>query len=391
MKTFCILVIIFALSSCAYQEKEASGIDETGRCRIADPEPQPDYLTIIAAGDNLYHKELFISSKQNDTYVFDAIYEHIKPLVAPADIAFINQETLLAGEEFGFSSFPQFNTPQELGSCLAATGFNVVSHANNHVMDKGGKAVEATLDFWKTLPEVSVIGIHESKAGRESKKIIIEKNGIKTGFLAYTFSTNGLPVPKEMPYLVSVTDTKTMAKEIDELRPLCDLLVVSMHWGEEYQHDYNKSQERLSLFLAEHNVDIVLGHHPHVLQPFAYLPRADGKLMLCYYSLGNFVSAQKRPATLLGGMAYIKIKKSEAGIGIAEAGIIPVVTHYENFFTGFRIYPLYEYDETLMNKHMIKKWEEVDTDYFYSLADSIFGDEYMLYNPCEAQVHGTWE
>jgi poly-gamma-glutamate synthesis protein (capsule biosynthesis protein) len=347
--------------------------------------PQEHYLTFIAAGDNLFHNELYESSLQDGVYQFDSIYEKIKPFIEPADIAFINQETLLAGEEYGYSSYPQFNTPQELGNTLADTGFDVVSHANNHVMDKGAKAAISTLNFWDTVPGVQMLGIYESQEARDNRQIIIEKNNIKMGFLAYTFSTNSIPIPSDMPYLVSMTDEEIMAKEIDALRPLCDVLVVSIHWGDEYQHEPNTDQKTWSAFLAEHNVDIALGHHPHVLQPYEYIERTDGKKMLCYYSLGNFVSGQDQSPRLLGGMAFIKIKKDDSGVTIEEANIIPVITHYSTAWDGFTVYPFYDYTEELLSTHWITwKNKDINMEYFTTIIDNVFEEEVMKTNPFQA-------
>ncbi len=353
---------------------------------LPPPEPKIDYLTLIAAGDNLFHNKVYEAyyDEEHDVYQFDAIYEEITSFVEPADIAFINQETVLAGKDFGYSTYPRFNTPQALGKTLADAGFDVISHANNHIMDKGSSAAVQTLNFWNTIPGVNVIGLHASEESRNTDHVIIEKNNIKAGFLAYTCSTNGLPVPKDMPYLVSLADKEIMAKEIDALRPLCDVLIVSIHWGVEYEHTQNADQETWSAFLAEHNVDIVLGHHPHVLQPYTYIPRADGKQMLCYYSLGNFVSAQDEAPRHLGGMAYIKLKKTDSNIEIEEANIIPMVTYFTTVWDGFKVYPLHAYTEELLSSSWIKwKMKDISLKYFNTLADEVFDEAVMSYNPFE--------
>jgi poly-gamma-glutamate synthesis protein (capsule biosynthesis protein) len=348
---------------------------------VPEPSPGPDFLTLVAAGDNLFHDVMILPPPENETYHFESIYSLIKPYIEPADIAFINQETLLAGKDFGFSGYPQFNTPQELGDALLSVGFDVVNHATNHIMDKGEKAVFATMDYWDTRPEMTYLGIHRSPEQR-NRQIIIEKNHIKIGFLAYTMETNGLPVPKDKPYLVSLGNTAVMAEEIDRLRPNCDFLVVSMHWGLEYEHTPNANQEKLGNFLAEHKVDLVIGHHPHVIQPFRSLPRPDGGTMFCFYSLGNFVSAQIRSPTLLGGLMYLRIKKSESLITVEKAGIIPVVTHYEGEFTGFRIYPLKDYTEDLAKLHRSRQMgNEVTPRFFKTLADEIFNSTLIEENP----------
>jgi poly-gamma-glutamate synthesis protein (capsule biosynthesis protein) len=346
-----------------------------------EPPPGPDFLTLVAAGDNLFHDVMIQPPPENETYQFESIYSLIKPYIEPADIAFINQETLLAGKDFGFSGYPRFNTPQELGNALLSVGFDVVNHATNHIMDKGEKAVFATMDYWDARPKAAYLGIHRSPEQR-SRQVIIEKKGIKVGFLAYTMETNGLPVPKDKPYLVSLGNTAVMAEEIDRLRPNCDFLAVSMHWGVEYEHTPNAAQERMSKFLAEHKVDLVIGHHPHVLQPFSAIPRPNGGTMLCFYSLGNFASAQVKSSTLLGGLMYLKIKKTESTVAVETAGIIPVITHYEKEFTGFKVYPFKDYTEELAKKHGTRQMgNEINLSAFKSLAQRLLGSALIEENP----------
>jgi poly-gamma-glutamate synthesis protein (capsule biosynthesis protein) len=323
------------------------------------PQPPPPSLELVAVGDNLIHIEIVTSSMVSregvPAYDFSPIYQYIKEDIAGADVAFLNQETLFAGEKFGISGYPQFNAPVELGQTVIDLGFDVVNHATNHIMDKGEAAVRATIDYWETRPYMVYLGIHESQEARE-RPAIIEKNGIRLGFLGYTYGTNGLPVPRTAPYLVSLTDTGIMAKEIDALRPLCDYLIVSMHWGDEYDHTPTKRQEELVLFLAEHNVDLVLGHHPHVLQEMRSVKRPGGGEMLVYFSLGNFVSAQNRLPTLLGGMAKVTLVKEVGENGAVrvrwtDATLMPLVTHYEKGYTGFRVYRFEDYTGELAARH----------------------------------------
>ncbi|MDR1469378.1 MAG: CapA family protein [Spirochaetaceae bacterium] len=305
-------------------------------------------------GDNLIHIQIIDSSlivtDAKPAYNFDPIYQYIKEDIEKADVAFLNQETLFAGEAFGFSGYPQFNAPVALGQTITNLGFDVVNHATNHIMDKGEAAVRATIDYWEERPDVAYLGIHASEEARKVPKIV-EKNGIKLGFLSYTYGTNGLPVPKNAPYLVSLIDSGVMAQEIDALRPFCDYLIVSMHWGDEYDHTPTKRQEALAVFLAEHNVDLVLGHHPHVLQEMRQIKRPDGGEMLVYFSLGNFVSAQNRLPTLLGGMARVRLVKDNGGTRWEAASLTPLVTHYEKGYTGFRVYRFEDYTDALAARH----------------------------------------
>jgi poly-gamma-glutamate synthesis protein (capsule biosynthesis protein) len=332
------------------------------------------YLTIIAAGDNLYSDSILNSFAQDDGYNFNPIYEKVKPLIEAADLAFVNQETVFGGKSLGYSGYPRFNTPSEAGTALAAAGFDVVNHANNHAMDKGEAAVFATMDFWDAVPGVRRLGIYRSEEERK-EPLIIEKNRIRVGFLSYTYGTNGIPLPPDKPWLVSLTNRDRMAEEIDALRPLCDFLVVSMHWGSEYERSPSAAQKSLAAFLAEHRVDLVIGHHPHVLQGWETLARPDGGNMLCFYSLGNFASAQlTRPTlpTLLGGLMYLRIKKSGGEIHIEETGIIPVLTHFEPGYRNLAVYPLYEYSAALADKHHRKTTEEeLSLSYFNSLVQKV--------------------
>ena len=384
---FIIPFLIFC--SCAQLPRPVTDAGETGPITEIPVLPEKDYLTIIAAGDNLYHNVMIRDGEEGD---YESIYSEILALVKPADIAFINQETLLGGIDFGFTGYPLFNSPQKLGHAVAAAGFNVVNHANNHVMDKGERAVFVTMDFWDTYPEITVLGIHRSREQRDLPKLI-EKNNITLGFLSYTFSTNGIPVPSGKPHLVSFINTEIMAKEIDNLRPLCDFLVVSMHWGEEYQHNYNKTQEQLAAFLAAHRVDLVIGHHPHVLQPVKYITRPDGGTMLCFFSLGNFASAQTQNPTLLGALAYVRIKKipvrddkTTSKIVFEDAGAIPLVTHYEGEYTGFKIFPLFAYTDELLKKHRQHRGNKDFTmDYLSGIASKVLGEKLLQSNPLEQE------
>jgi poly-gamma-glutamate synthesis protein (capsule biosynthesis protein) len=344
------------------------------------PDAAPDFLTIVAVGDNLYSEEMIRPGKDG-SFDFAPFYAEIKPLIEKADIACVNQETVLVGKDY--SGYPRFGTPQEVGRALAGAGFDVVNQATNHAMDKDAEAVYATLDFWDAYPEIACLGIHRS-AEMQDRQVIIEKNNMKVGFLSYAYGTNGLPLPKDKPYLVSLINTARMAKEIDAIRPNCDVLVVSMHWGAEYRQSRNTQQEQLARFLADHNVDIIIGHHPHVLEDACYIDRKDGGRTFCAYSLGNFISAQQsNPSlTLLGGLLYLKIKRFEGIVSIEEAGILPIVTHFEPGYTNFKVYPLYAYTDELAIKHMrsIQGWQ-ASVSHFNRVAKKALGDFALEKNP----------
>lgn len=393
---FFLVLIALAFSTCLTHRDGEQPRDEPSPmgpspmepARIEPPPPAPPppgYLTLVAVGDNLFHDEMIRLPPGAAAWDFSPFYQEVKSLVEPADIAFINQETLLGGKDFGYSGYPRFNTPQELGRALADTGFDVINHATNHIMDKGEKAVIATMDFWDSVPGVSVLGIFRSREHRDTKRVIIKKNGITLGFLSYTYGTNGLAVPPDKPYLVALINREIMAGEIAALRPLCDYLIVSMHWGNEYEHTPAASQESLAKFLADHDVDLVIGHHPHVIQPLAVLPRAGGGTMLCFYSLGNFISAQRNPSTLLGGLMYVRLKKENSLVTVDQKGAVPLLTHYERNFTGFRVIPLDRYTNELAARHGgSAPGTPLNTEQMKNLAKSIWKEHYLDGNPFPA-------
>jgi len=346
--------------------------------------PESFFLTIVAAGDNLIHDPILTASYNNGLYSFDSIYEKIRAYTAQSDIAFVNQETIFGNKTLGYSGYPLFSTPSEVGTALAAAGFGIINHATNHAMDKGEAGVLSTMDYWESLEGIRYLGIHRSEDDKTNRPVIISKNNFRIGFLAYTYGTNAIPLPRGKPYLVSLINNETMAKEIDALRPLCDYLVVSVHWGDEYSPEPSPYQTGLAAFFAEHNVDLVLGHHPHVLQCFESLPRDDGRNTLCFYSLGNFLSAHFRPEkeALLGGLAYVKLKKTGEEISAEETGFIPTITHYDAKQSGFLVYPLSEYTEELAEKHWKRTNDRSMTlDFFSNKAREIFGPALILRNP----------
>jgi poly-gamma-glutamate synthesis protein (capsule biosynthesis protein) len=361
-----------------------------------EPETQPilreDYLTIVAVGDNLIHEPIIRAGFVNGGYSFDSIYDKIREYILPADIAIVNQETVLVNKDLGYSGYPLFGTPKEMGTALKAAGFNIINHATNHIMDKGEAGILSSMDFWDTHEGVHYLGIHRSEEDRAKRQVIISINNFKVGFLSYTYGTNFIPLPKGKSWLVSIIEQGKMTAEIKALRPLCDYLVVSMHWGDEYKLNYNKEQEKLAVFLAEQQVDLVIGHHSHVIEPMAIINRNDGGSMPVFYSLGNFLSAHLTPVkeTLLGGIMYVKLKKTEETISVEKIGLIPIITHYDASLKDFSIYPLHEYTEELAARHWNRRRGDgnVTPGYFSKIASDVFGPALIQENPFTREGNG---
>jgi poly-gamma-glutamate synthesis protein (capsule biosynthesis protein) len=310
-------------------------------------------LTLLAVGDNLIHIQVIESGEQADgTYNYDHLYTNLKQEISEADIAVINQETILGGDQFPYSGYPNFNSPEEIGDAVIKAGFDVVLQATNHTMDMGLNGVLNTFDFWDKHPEITVLGINKSEEEREQIKIV-EKNGIKLAMLNYTFSLNGYTVPKDMPYLVNMLDKEKMAADIEKAEQLADFTIVFPHWGTEYVYEPTNAQENLTSFFYEQGVDLIIGTHPHVLEPVEWIEDNSDHRMLVYYSLGNFISYQREAPRMLGGIANVTITKDDGGTYISDSSITPIVTHYENGPADYHyaLYELDDYSEALAKVH----------------------------------------
>ena len=334
--------------------------------------PPPAVLTLAAVGDNLLHNSVYQWAQTADGYDFLPLYQDVAPLIEAADVAFVNQEAPMSGAPP--TSYPSFNSPQEAGRDLIKLGFDVINLANNHILDKGSAAVLSTLAYLDTL-DCAVIGAHATSEARQTP-VILERNGITAGFLGYTYGTNGIKLPKDKPDLVSLIECEAMKREITALRSQCDFLIVSMHWGTEYQLSPTAEQEELAQLLADWHVDVIIGTHPHVTQPAQWLTASDGShRTFVVYSLGNFISSQSRTNTMLGGMLTARLQKTADGALTIEAvGLMPIVTHFEAGGRNYRVYPLSQYTPELAQKHRLRaKNGDLSVEYFTQLSQDIWG------------------
>ena len=203
-----------------------------------------------------------------------------------------------------------------MGDAEANVGFNVVLHATNHALDKGKTAVLNCIDFWKTKhPDIGMIGIYDSQESRDSI-YVTEKNGIKVAILNYTYGTNGIPLPSDMPYAVNMLDETTVRSDVAKAKQMADFVIVAPHWGTEYTHDIVDYQKRWTDIFADCGVDLVIGTHPHVVEPVETVEK-NGHSMLVYYSIGNFINSTAETGSgiadrMLGAMATVTIEKDES-------------------------------------------------------------------------------
>lgn len=336
-----------------------------------DPKPNTEHiadenkeevtsLSMIMVGDALIHSSIYKDAQEKTNYNgydFASMLTYIKDIVSNYDLAYYNQETILGGDEIGLSDYPTFNSPYEFGDAMLDAGFNMVSLATNHTIDRGQEAVENSCAYWKQHEdEVLYAGSYCSEEERNEVKVK-EMNDITYSMLSYTYGTNGIPVPEGKEYMVNVWPTdlaindpdsddeyqaykEQVKKDIDAVRDKVDVLMVAMHWGVEYTHTPTAYQEDMANYLASLGVDIIIGSHPHVVQPVTWI---DDTLVI--YSLGNFISAQDTEmdyAKMVGLMPSLTITKRTKGddvdIEISDVKNDLIFTYYSGW-RNFKVVP----------------------------------------------------
>lgn len=300
---------------------------------VVEEEPIPEDIKVKMSviGDIMCHdtqyKDAYVSA--TDSYDFSYVFSDIQKYIQVADIAVGNLETTFAGKDRGYSNYPTFNTPEQLAYNLKTLGIDLLSTANNHSLDKSYKGIVSTLDF---LDDAGIAHTGTYRTAEEQNQITIQNvNGITMAFLSFTYGTNGIPVPSGKEYCVNLIDEDLILSQINlakEQNP--DMICVFMHWGVEYQTKQNKEQEKLADLLFKNGVDVILGGHPHVLQPMEKreITLDDGttKDGFIVYSLGNFISAQNKLPRQSSAILNIGITKNgvTGKISIDTVDYVPV-------------------------------------------------------------------
>lgn len=286
-------------------------------------------INMSVIGDIMCHNSQYIDAFNGSTYDFSYVFSDIKHYIDNADIAIGNLETTFAGAARGYSNYPTFNTPEQLAQNLKDFGIDVVSTANNHCMDTGYKGLVSTLDY---LDSAGISHTGTSRTQEEQNTVLIKDiNGIKIAFLSFTYGTNGIPVSSERAYSVNLISDELILNQLQLAKAQNpDLICVSMHWGIEYQNTQNKEQERLADLLFQNGTDIILGSHPHVLQPMEKrtITLEDGSTKdgFVIYSLGNFMSGQTKERTRNSIILNIELTKNGETdkISIGNISYVPI-------------------------------------------------------------------
>lgn len=363
---------------------ESVSVTEEAPAEEETPEDIISEATLLAVGDNLIHDVIYYqAAKRTDdgSYDFLPVYEQVREQISAADLAYINQETQMAKSKEP-STYPMFNTPTEMAENLSELGFDVINLANNHMLDKGVSGLRETMELLHATDGISaVIGAYDAPEGY-GEPVVIEKNGIKFGFVGFTQHTNGLPLPKDNSGMIVYTDnTDEMHRQIQELKAISDVVIVSVHWGDEGSNKPNDYQRELAKQFADWGVDIVIGTHPHVLQSVEYVANESGGKTLVFYSLGNFVSAQIDPANLIGGIAQITVTKNHTTgeVSVSAPELNFVITQYGSGFRDLHLVPLENYTEEQAAQHgiVLKYGKRFDLDYIKIFIDQTVDSRFL--------------
>ena len=349
------LIIVFLVIYLVINKKDNSKKLNIKKNVKINQKEESNELSMVMVGDCLIHRFVYTDALNEDgTYSFDKMFTEVAPLIKNHDIAFYNQESNIGGKELGLSAFPRFNSPTEIGDSMVNLGFNLISLTNNHSMDKGEEGVINSVNFWKSK-DVYYSGQALSFEDRENNIKVLEKNGIKYAFFAYTTVTNGLLPPSGKEYLTNIYSKEKAQNDIEKVKDKVDLIIVSMHWGEEYTTYPNSSQKSIAKELSEMGVNLIIGNHAHSIQPVEMIDDT-----LVFYALGNFISAQDTVDKQTAALITLNIKKENNKISFNNLKANLLYTYYKGS-KNFKVYPYKNLDNTILNnyEYYFNKYKEV--------------------------------
>ncbi|MBE6691927.1 MAG: CapA family protein [Ruminococcaceae bacterium] len=351
---------------------------------MVEPTPEDVVVSFIACADNLVHHSMYYDALEraaerdgvtpeytdlhNNTYDFSPIYSLIAEDVKNADISYINQESLIGGDSKPISAYPRFNTPVPMANAVKDVGFDVVNVAHNHMLDSGNTDfLKYSYNLFENLG-VKVLGYYPDEKSTEDI-LIIERQGIKVAFLTYTYDTNG--IKNKDDFVIPYFERELMEKQVALAKEKADIVIASCHWGNEYSFNPNKMQKENAKLLCELGVDVIVGMHPHCIQPMEWLTAENGHKTLVTYSLGTMVSGiRKGMSTLAGMLSFDIIRDGISGeVYIDSPLFIPTVAHYtrgksvadnDSGSRNFTVYPLADYTQDIAKEHSLVRAEKKD-------------------------------
>ncbi len=346
---------------------------------------EPLRASFGAVGDAIVHEGIWMEAQKTarnagngDDYDFSHLFREIADDIAAYDLSFINQETLMAGAEYGYSAYPRFNTPRELAAALIDTGFDVVNIANNHMMDMLPEGLAATIDFWDTQP-VTLIGGYKNAVDYNAPRVV-NVNGIDIAFLSYCYGTNGLSMPAGYDMIIPYLDEEVIREQTAVAGTLADFTVVSVHWGEDSYQGLTEQQKTFAKVFADCGVDVVVGHHPHLIQPVEWIEGKEGNRTLCAYSLGNFFSLMAKAENMVGGLLSLDFVVEGEEKRLENVQFIPTFFYYNMGFFGQTILYQRDYTEALAQKHGVQNYAVSNNKTaaeLISYTRSLIADEFL--------------
>lgn len=340
-------------SSISSTSQAESAVDES---ETVVEEPTEKRISFIGVGDNLIHDNIIWAAETPDgSYDFSHMYDNIATDVENADLAFLNQETIFAGPDYAYAGYPSFNTPEQLGQNMVDLGFDLVNGATNHTLDYGASGAEYALNVWNQYDQVLYTGVFASEEASHEIPTI-ERDGVTFSFLAYTYGTNG--IEPDTNWRVNYFDEDKIRADVAKAKEVSDVVIVSAHWGDENTYEVNEFQRYYGQLFADLEVDVVIGTHPHVIQPIEWLQGENGNETLVVWSLGNLLAHALDDINTLGGMISFEFVVNDGLTKIENVIFTPTVSHFTYHYNDngrlkrkFKIYYLDDYTDELGAEH----------------------------------------
>lgn len=363
-------------------EEEVEDVDATTVVTEELVEEEDNTISFLAVGDNLIHERIFTYADEcsgeldDGLYDFTSCYAYMADDIAEADISFVNQESIIGGDELGLYGYPAFNSPEQVAEDLVNLGFDMVNGATNHSMDMGITGVENTAEIWRQYEDdVLFSGIYDSQEDADTIRVM-EQDGVTFALLSYTYGVNDYTMPND--YCVSLFDEDKIREDVANAKEIADVVIVSAHWGTESEYEVTDEQREYAQLFADLEVDLVIGHHPHVIQSLEWVEGENENQTLVAYSLGNFFSTMETVDTQLEGMLTLDfVVGDDDEITIENVAWTPLVNHFDE--EVFFMLPLSEYTEELNSEHYVLADECPDAiTTFTEMTKDIIGDEFTI-------------
>lgn len=323
-------------------------------------------VSFLAVGDNIGHDRVNeyadsqLGEMDDNQYDYTASYKNVEKQIKSADLAFINQESIIGGKTLGVTGYPAFNSPEELAGSLVDVGFDIVNAATNHILDKGFTGVKNAANTWSQYSGITYVGAYVSQEDADTIRTF-ESNGITFSILAYTYGTNGYTVDNN--FTVPWFDKEKIISDVAKAKAVSDVVMVSAHWGDEGSYTLNSLQKEYGQLFADQGVDLVIGHHTHTVQELSWVEGIDGNKTLIAYGLGNFLSTMESVDNQLEGMLTMDFVRKDNEVVIENILFTPLINHFGE--GPVEVHYMSDYTDELRSVHYTLKNETSEVMTYY--------------------------